>query len=86
VYSLADGLRSGNRHPSRNRLNQFAQDLRFAREHELAWLLRWALSRVTRVAEGTQEVCHGVLEWEVYEEWRGRERGKRHPLHQNTLC
>ena len=54
----------------------FQQDLQFAKEHELAWLLRWALSRITRLKEGSREVCHGLLEWEVYEEWRGRERGK----------
>jgi hypothetical protein len=63
------GLRSGS----------FQQDLQFAKEHELAWLLRWALSRITRLKEGSREVCHGILEWEVYEEWRGRERGKLSP-------
>lgn len=26
--------------------------------------------------EGAKKICHGVMEWEVYEEWRGRERGK----------
>lgn len=70
-----DSRSSGDHQPLKPRVDQFAQDLRFAREHELAWLLRWALARVTRVAEGTKEVCHGVLEWDVYEEWRGRERG-----------
>ena len=54
----------------------FQQDLQFAKEHELDWLLHWALSRITRLKEGSREVCHGLLEWEVYEEWRGRERGK----------
>jgi len=53
----------------------FQQDLRFAKEHELAWLLRWALSRISRIKEATREVLHGVMEWESYEEWRGRERG-----------
>ena len=48
----------------------------YVREHDLGWLLRWALSRIVRIREGTQEVLHGVLEWEVYEEWRGRERGE----------
>ncbi|WWC73405.1 uncharacterized protein I206_107372 [Kwoniella pini CBS 10737] len=57
----------------------FKQDVKFAKEHELAWLLRWALSRVTRMKEGTKEICHGVLEWEVYEEWRGRERAAGYP-------
>jgi len=58
------------------RPGSFQQDLQFAKEHELAWLLRWALSRITRLKEGSREVCHGMLEWEVYEEWRGRERGQ----------
>ena len=51
-------------------------DLAFAKEQELAWLLRWVLSRIQRVKESTKEVEHGVMEWEVYEEWRGRERGE----------
>jgi hypothetical protein len=58
------------------RREAWLQELAFVREYELAWLLRWALSRITRVREGTREVSHGVLEWEVYEEWRGRERGE----------
>ena len=53
----------------------WTQDLRLAKEYELAWLLRWALSRVVRVREGTREISHGLLQWEIYEEWRGRERG-----------
>lgn len=51
-------------------------DLQFAKEHELAWLLRWSLSRIVRLKDGTREACRGVLEWEAYEEWRGRERGE----------
>lgn len=58
------------------RRDAWARDLAFAREHDLGWMLRWALSRIVRVKEGTREVLHGVLDWEVYEEWRGRERGK----------
>jgi hypothetical protein len=34
------------------------------------------MSRITRLKERSREVCHGVLEWDIYEEWRGRERGK----------
>lgn len=63
---------------SRSRENDFIHEIRFAKEHELAWLLRWALSRIMRIKEGTRINCHGVMEWEVYEEWRGRERGKHH--------
>lgn len=29
-----------------------------------------------RIREGTGEVSHGLIEWETYEEWRGRERGE----------
>ncbi|EIW72287.1 hypothetical protein TREMEDRAFT_20593, partial [Tremella mesenterica DSM 1558] len=64
---------------SRTKSSDFAQDIKFAKEHELAWLLRWGLSRITRIREGTRELCHGVLEWEVYEEWRGRERAANYP-------
>ena len=53
----------------------FIHDLKLAKEHELAWLLRWALASLTRIREGSGEVLHGVMEWKVYEEWRGRERG-----------
>lgn len=63
---------------TRSRENDFIHEIRFAKEHELAWLLRWALSRITRIKEGTRITCHGVMEWEMYEEWRGRERGKHH--------
>ena len=61
---------------STTRRRSFAHDIKFAKEFELAWLLRWCLSRITRVSEGTQELIHGLLEWEAYEEWRGRERCK----------
>jgi hypothetical protein len=61
---------------SRNQYMTWVADLQFAKEHELAWLLRWSLSRIVRLKDGTREACHGVLEWEAYEEWRGRERGK----------
>ncbi|OWZ45114.1 hypothetical protein C356_03199 [Cryptococcus neoformans c45] len=63
----------------RTRLNAFIHDIRFAKEHELAWFLRWALSRITRVKENAKTICHGVMEWEVYEEWRGRERAANYP-------
>ena len=57
------------------RRDAWVRDLAYAEEHDLAWMLRWALSKIVRVKEGTGDVCHGLLEWEVYEEWRGRERG-----------
>jgi hypothetical protein len=59
---------------SKSAHSSFKDDLRYAKEFELAWLLRWALSRVTRRAEETKEVLRGLIEWDAYEEWRGRER------------
>jgi hypothetical protein len=65
--------------------------MRFAHPHEIAWFLRWALARVVRlrkvervapgphtdvIEQGSIE-ARGLLEWEDYENWRGRERGKR---------
>ncbi|OCF77681.1 hypothetical protein I204_01679 [Kwoniella mangroviensis CBS 8886] len=64
---------------SKSKHEAFKQDVTFAKEHELAWLLRWSLSRITRIKEGVREICHGVLEWEAYEEWRGRERASGYP-------
>ncbi|WRT69392.1 uncharacterized protein IL334_006376 [Kwoniella shivajii] len=64
---------------SRSKQQAFLQDVKFAKEHELAWLLRWTLSRITRMKEGIKEICHGVMEWEAYEEWRGRERAASYP-------
>ncbi len=72
----------------------YTQNLRFAHPHELAWFLRWALARVVRITrlEATVPGPHrefievvdmeerGLLEWEGYENWRGRERGKRRGL------
>jgi hypothetical protein len=75
LTSRPRSLTRSNRPPGL-RVGSFQQDLQFAKEHELAWLLRWALSRMTRLKEGSREVCHGMLEWEIYEEWRGRERGE----------
>lgn len=66
---------SGETSDASRRQARFQQDIKVAMEHELAWLLRWALSRLVRKREGTGETLHGVLEWEIYEEWRGRERG-----------
>ncbi|KAL7424843.1 hypothetical protein Q5752_000528 [Cryptotrichosporon argae] len=65
--------------PLRSKLETFKEDLSYARDYDLAWLLRWALSRMTRVREGTRELCHGCIEWDVYEEWRGRERSANYP-------
>src|SRR4051812_32615833 len=68
----------------------YAQNMRHAHPHELAWFLRWALGRVVRLqrteayaadtVQGARpEVDHarakGLLEWDDYEQWRGRERG-----------
>lgn len=64
---------------SQARGSDFLQDIEFAKEHELAWLLRWALSRITKQREGTGELYHGIMEWETYEEWRGRERSSGYP-------
>ncbi|ORY34991.1 hypothetical protein BCR39DRAFT_462229 [Naematelia encephala] len=63
-----------NRQPSKHRSESFKQDILYAKEHELAWLLRWALSHLARIREGTREVLRGMIEWDVYEEWRGREK------------
>lgn len=68
--------RTHNRNPTRTAVATWEQDLKFANDQELAWLLRWALSRLTRVRDGTREMSHGCIEWEQYEEWRGRERGQ----------
>lgn len=35
---------------------------------------------MTRVREGTRELCHGCFEWDMYEEWRGRERAAKYPF------
>ncbi|ORX38018.1 hypothetical protein BD324DRAFT_608403 [Kockovaella imperatae] len=65
---------------SSRKVDAWSQDLQFARDYELAWLFRWALSRITRIREGSREICHGVLDWDAYEEWRGRERASSYPL------
>ncbi|WVO13648.1 hypothetical protein L204_101269 [Cryptococcus depauperatus] len=65
--------------PNDQKIVSFRQDLTFAKEYELAWLLRWALSRIARFNEGARVICRGVMEWEVYEEWRGRERAANYP-------
>ncbi|KAK8849410.1 hypothetical protein IAR55_004742 [Kwoniella newhampshirensis] len=64
---------------SQSKHEAFLQNVQFANEQELAWLLRWAMSRITRVKEGSHQTSHGVLEWEAYEEWRGRERAAGYP-------
>ncbi|WVQ75289.1 hypothetical protein IAR50_004903 [Cryptococcus sp. DSM 104548] len=78
IESFLDTVSTSGRQ-SRSKLESCLQDIKFAKEHELAWLFRWALSRITRVKEGARIVCHGVMEWEVYEEWRGRERAAGYP-------
>jgi hypothetical protein len=58
----------------------YTEDISFAGECEIAWLLRWGLGRVVRAErtgrEGASREVRGLLEWERYEDWRGRERGK----------
>ncbi|KLT40277.1 hypothetical protein CC85DRAFT_322125 [Cutaneotrichosporon oleaginosum] len=80
IQAFLATIRSGSRVPTKTSLVTFEQDIRFASDHELAWLLRWALSRMTRIREGTREVCHGCIEWDMYEEWRGRERAAKYPF------
>lgn len=53
----------------------FSDDVRTAREHELAWALRWTLSKVWRVQHGTGITMTGLLDWDAYEDWRAREKG-----------
>ncbi|ODN78262.1 hypothetical protein L202_03911 [Cryptococcus amylolentus CBS 6039] len=78
IHSFMDTISTSGRQ-SHSKLESFLQDIKFAKEHELAWLFRWALSRITRVKEGARVICHGVMEWEAYEEWRGRERVAGYP-------
>ncbi|WVQ96362.1 hypothetical protein IAU59_003467 [Kwoniella sp. CBS 9459] len=80
IQAYLDSISSTSQSHSRQ-ADTFTQEVRFAKEHELAWLLRWALSRITRIKEkaGGKKVVHGVLEWEAYEEWRGRERAASYP-------
>ncbi|TYJ51313.1 hypothetical protein B9479_008121 [Cryptococcus floricola] len=78
IHSFINTISSSGRQ-SPGKLESFLQDIKFAKEHELAWLFRWALSRITRVKEGARVICHGVMEWQVYEEWRGRERVAGYP-------
>lgn len=71
----------------------YQEDLKFAGEHEIAWLLRWSLSRAVRVNGDSQQgpnpiggdlpfEMRGLLDWERYEDWRGREQAFRYdPLH-----
>lgn len=77
----ADNHSSSTRHPpssssSSSASQSFSRDLQYAKEYELAWFLRWTMSRITRRKDGTGEICHGIIEWDIYEEWRGRERGE----------
>lgn len=76
IKSFVATLKASGRSPAKRAAEAFTQDVQFANDHELAWLLRWALSRLTRVREGTREAYHGCLDWDMYEEWRGRERGE----------
>lgn len=59
----------------------YRSNLRFAHPHELAWFLRWALARVVRVkgepivlGDAFELEQRGLVDWEDYETWRGRER------------
>jgi hypothetical protein len=92
----AEELIADHRHTSSNIASArpahvtYAQNLRLASPHELAWFLRWALARVVRLrrtqssagetfqeppADRNPAQDRGLLEWEDYELWRGRERG-----------
>lgn len=67
----------------------WAQELTFAGERELAWVLRWALARVLQVrpvvapgqaAKGEHvplDEKRGIVDFERYLAWRERERGAR---------
>ncbi|WOO79409.1 uncharacterized protein LOC62_02G002931 [Vanrija pseudolonga] len=79
IQSFVKTVRTSSRTPPKSAHDNFLQDVKFASDHELAWLLRWALARMTRVREGTREACHGCFDWDVYEEWRGRERLAKYP-------
>ncbi|GMK54845.1 hypothetical protein CspeluHIS016_0114310 [Cutaneotrichosporon spelunceum] len=80
IQAFLATIRSGPRIPTKTSLITLEQDIRFASDQELAWLLRWALSRLTRIREGTREMCHGCFEWDMYEDWRGREKAAKYPL------
>lgn len=58
----------------------YIEDITFTGECEIAWLLRWGLARVVRAErtgrDGTSREARGLLDWERYEDWRGRERGQ----------
>ena len=58
----------------------YVEDMTFAGECEIAWLLRWGLAKVVRVdktgREGGTKESRGLLDWGKYEDWRGRERGE----------
>jgi hypothetical protein len=58
----------------------YVEDVKFAGECEIAWLLRWGMGRVVRVERGARDgvkrEVRGLLEWERYEDWRGRERSR----------
>lgn len=55
--------------------------MKFAGVCEIAWALRWGLARVVRVEKegmdgwGVGREGRGLLSWDRYEDWRGRERG-----------
>lgn len=76
IESYFESMTTGSSFGRTNRDAFFEQELPYAKPHELAWFLRWALSRVVRVNDVTGEELHGLFEWGVYEEWRGRERGE----------
>jgi len=57
----------------------WAQEVSYSGERELAWVLRWGMSRVLRV-RGVGEEKRGLVDFEIYEDWRGRERSEFIPL------
>ena len=47
----------------------------YSGERELAWVLRWGVSRMLRV-RGPGEELRGLVDIDVYEDWRGREKSE----------
>lgn len=53
------------------------QEVGYSGERELAWVLRWGLSRILRV-RGAGEEKRGLVDFELFEDWRGREKSESH--------
>lgn len=74
VFSSSSTLRAN---PSRSTPQEraWAQEVSYSGEREIAWVLRWGLSRILRV-RGLGEEKRGLLDFGMYEDWRGRERSE----------